>query len=140
MTRLRFFIAVGALLLQACGGGDAFGPAHTDIDKAHADWLSNRSASYTFQVTVASSWFPAKAYLVSVENHVVVERVEILSGDRFADGQTIDDIWASILQAHQRNEVNHVRFDARGIPLTADVGSWPVDGGVSWQVRNYRPR
>lgn len=140
MTRLRFLIAVGALLLQACGGSDAFGPPHTDIDKAHADWLSNRSASYTFQVTIASSWFPASTYGVRVENHMVVERIEIASGNRSTDGTTIDDIWETILRARNRNEVNSVRFDRRGIPLLADVGPWPADGGVAYQVRDYRPR
>lgn len=140
MTTLRLIAVVGALWLQGCGADDAFGPANSDIDRAHLDWVANRTASYTFHVTIASSWSPARFYTVRVENHEVIERVEFPSGARFTDGETIDDIWNAILRARTRNEVNQVKFDALGIPLLADVGPWPVDGGVSWQARNYRPR
>lgn len=143
MSRIRNLVALTALVLQACG--DAFGPAHTNVDEAHADWLANRSASYTFELTQRGSWFPERHYRVTVENHQVVERIEIDSVPRPPDvvnvrGLTIDDIWEDVLRARGQDRVNDVRFDQRGIPLVADLGHWEVDGGRSYHVRNYRPR
>ena len=139
MNRLRFLVALSVLVLPGCG--DGLSPfVHTDIDQARADWLANRRASYSFEVTIQSSWSPATPYSVRVVNGVVVERVDLLSGTKSTDGETIDDIWDAILQARNRNQVNEVRFSVLGIPVMADVGIWAIDGGLSWQVTRYVPR
>ena len=66
-----------------------------------------------------------------------------MAGERVTQEQdappTSGQIWTWILDARARNELNHAEFDHRGVPVHADMGPWPVDGGVAYWIRAFTP-
>src|SRR5688572_27616615 len=134
MRRRLLLLALGAVALQGCG--DIFGPStHRDVARARADWLRDNPTSYVFDVTSTSSWFPERSVRVTVQDDAVASAVELPSGAAIATWKlTVELIWTDILNAHEAGEVNSARFDDRGIPLSVDLGPWPVDGGRSYVV------
>jgi hypothetical protein len=50
---------------------------------------------------------------------------------------TVDTIWEMLLAARASGELNSAVFNQRGVPVEADMGPWPVDGGVRYSVRNF---
>jgi hypothetical protein len=139
MNRIRFLVALSALVLQGCGDGLA-PKVHTDIARARIDWLANRSPNYTFQVTAASSWNPPTLYSVKVENHELVEMIEYPSNSRSTQGYTIDDIWDLIIQFQNDGQLHSAKFDDRGVPISSSMGAWEVDGGLSFEVQHFTRR
>jgi hypothetical protein len=115
-------------------------PEHSDIDRARRDWLASDISSYSFELTTASSWFPAGGYVrVRVANRQVVSATRA-DGSPFAGYTvTIDEIWTRILEAREKGQVNSVSFTSQGVPIETDLGPWPVDGGVRYSVRAFEP-
>jgi hypothetical protein len=140
MNQRLIVLALGAAALQACG--DLFGPStHGDVARARADWLRNKPASYVFDVTTRSSWSLERSVRVTVQDDAVASAVELPSGTAVANWTlTVELIWTDILNAQEEGDVNSARFDERGIPLSVDLGPWPVDGGRSYAVTNFQRR
>lgn len=125
-------------LLAACS--DATGLTHTDVDVARAAWLAGGYTDYRFQLSTESSWFPRSDWQgVEVENGEVVR----VAGEPVTSEQhvppTIEEIWARILEARADGQLNHAEFNRRGVPSHADMGPWPVDGGVAYWIRGFIP-
>lgn len=125
-------------LLTACD--DAVGPTHTDVDIARAAWLSRGYTDYRFQLSWESSWFPRSDWQgIDVENGEVVR----VAGEPVTSEQqippTIEEIWTRILEARANGQLNHAEFDRRGVPVHADMGPWPVDGGMAYWIRRFTP-
>ena len=115
-------------------------PEHSDIDRARRDWLEEDIPSYSFEVSTASSWFPASGYVrVQVVNRQVVSATKPDGTPLAGYTLTIDEIWARILDARDRGHVNSVSFTSQGVPIETDLGPWPVDGGVHYSVRAFEP-
>ena len=115
-------------------------PEHGDIDRARRDWLANDIRSYSFELSTASSWFPAGAYVrVQVSNRQVVSATKADGSPFTGYTLTIDEIWTRILEAREKGQVNSVSFTTQGVPVVADLGPWPVDGGVRYSVRAFEP-
>ncbi|HEU4720549.1 MAG TPA: DUF6174 domain-containing protein [Gemmatimonadaceae bacterium] len=115
-------------------------PEHSDIDRARRDWLAADIRSYSFELSTASSWFPASGYVrVRVSNRQVVSATKVDGSPFTGYALTIDEIWARILEARQKGQVNSVSFTSQGVPVETDLGPWPVDGGVHYSVRAFAP-
>src|SRR5688500_6319716 len=136
MLRRTFLLALGALALSGCANG--LGPdTHSDIDRARIDWLRQRPASYSFELTARFSMTGSRTYDITVRDGVVVESINHAGTREFLD-LSIDRIWDTLLKARQDEEINSVKFDDRGVPLETDIGEWALDGGFSYAVRNFR--
>ena len=137
MRRRLFVLGLAAVALQACG--DIFGPStHGDISRAHSDWLANRPASYSFQVTVTSSMLPPRTVSVMVQNGIVTEEIDHGSGARRTSGfLTIDSIWQEILEAVEDGSLHSAKFNDEGVPVSSNMGPWEVDGGRAFEVRGF---
>ena len=138
MGRRAFASMLASALLAGCSSS-ATEPLHSDVDRARGDWLGGGATSYDFEVSTASSWFPAGAYV-----RVQVRDARVTAATN-PDGTpvpnftlTIDEIWNRLLDARARNQLNSAEFDARGVPVETDMGPWPVDGGVHYSVREFR--
>lgn len=115
-------------------------PEHGDIDRARRDWLERDVRSYSFEVSSASSWVPASGYVrVQVANRQVVSAIAPDGSPVANYTLTIDEIWARILDAREKGQVNSVSFTSQGVPVETDLGPWPVDGGVHYSVRAFEP-
>jgi hypothetical protein len=134
-------LVCGAFLSTLIGcGSNAVGPTHGDVDIARAEWLAGGYTDYRFQLATESSWFPRSDWQrIDVENDEVVR----VSGEPVTPEQqippTIEEIWAWILEARASGQLNHAEFDRRGVPVHADMGPWPVDGGVAYWIRSFIP-
>ena len=133
--RLSGIVAASAALLSC---SDATGPRHGNVDVARSRWLGSHPPAYTFEVATESSWCPRSGYY----------RVEVRSGEvviaRDAAGRvvpgftlTVEGIWDQLLAARAKGELNSAAFDVRGVPVECDMGSWPVDSGVHYWIREF---
>lgn len=137
MFRRLLTVVVGAFAFLGCGDGVA--PVlHSDIERARADWLASRPPSYLFEVTI-DGMSGKHRHRITVENHVVVSAVQ-LGGGSVQSNLTIEEIWTYILRAAERNQVNSVLFDGRGIPVYTDVGVWALDSGVFYEITRFNRR
>ena len=131
---LRIFLL--ASILASCVSPT--GPRHTDVDRARQTWLASNAASYTFEVALASSWMPRTGYYrVRVADRAVAAAIDPSGKTIEGFTLTIDEIWDRLLAARVRGELNSALFDSRGVPVEADTGPWPVDGGVHYSVRRF---
>ena len=135
MIRNRVSAVLVAMLL-GCSAPTEVRPIHTDVDRARAAWLANRPSAYSFELSMTGSWYPRSGYY-----RVEVSNGQITSTTASAwTTPTIDEIWDQILAARAKGELNSASFDERGVPVESDMGPWPVDGGVSYSVRNFAER
>jgi uncharacterized protein DUF6174 len=127
-------IAVATTLLGCSGATEPLGN-HAEFGRAL--WLARRPQAYSFDVAV-TAFFSAPGYVrVRVSDGQAVDARDS-SGQTVANfNLTIDDIWNNVEAARVRNEVNAIRFDERGVPVEADIGTWANDGGVHYSVRNF---
>lgn len=134
-ARAAAIVAVAAALLNCSGTTE---PRHTDVDLARSAWLGNHPQAYSFEVAIATSWFPKSGYY-----HVQVSIGQVVAasdsaGRAVADFTlTVDGIWDQLLAARARGELNSALFNRRGVPVESDMGPWPVDGGVHYSVRSF---
>ncbi len=129
-------IVAAAAALLGCEGPTE--PRHTDVDFARATWLATSPSAYTYEVEIATSWFPKSGYYrVQVSNGKVVAATDSARTPVTTFTLTVDRIWDEILAARERNELNAAFFDRKGVPVESDMGPWPVDGGVHYSVRNF---
>ena len=138
MLRRSLFVVLAALAVQGCGPGAFDLPLHTDVDKARADWLADRPASYTYDVSTNSQVGPRRMR-IRVENHAVTQTINRDTGEQTQDGLTIEQIWSDILWWRQRNQLNSASFDDRGLPISSDMGLWALDSGHSYIITMFRP-
>lgn len=136
--RRSFFLALVAVAVQSCGPNPFDLPLHTDVDKARADWLADRPATYTYDVSTNSQSGQFRMR-IRVENHVVTVTMNRDTGKPMQDGPSIESIWTDILFWRQRNQLNSASFDGRGLPVSADMGIWEVDSGHSYTITMFRP-
>jgi hypothetical protein len=130
--------SIALLATTVLGCSDILGPRHSDVDLARRTWLENHPQTYRFEVQTSSSWFTPTGFTrVQVSNGQVVSAIDPSGKPLSNYTTTIDSIWDSLLAAQGRHELNEVQFDDRGIPVELDFGSWPVDGGVHYSVRNF---
>jgi len=138
LGRRRFAGLLASALLAGCSTSTTE-PLHGDVDRARAAWLAQGATSYSFELATASSWFPKGGYVaVEVRDRRVVATVAPV-GEPSPAGvpPTLDEIWARILDARERGQLNSAQFDRRGVPVESDMGPWPVDGGVHYSVRGF---
>jgi hypothetical protein len=141
MSRTYVCLLVSALL-AGCSAA-ATEPLHTDVDRARAAWVAQGATTYSFELATASSWFPKGGGYVAVEvrgGRVVSTVAPVGEPSPAGTPPTIDEIWDRILAARERGELNSAQFDATGVPVESDMGSWPVDGGVRYSVRAFSRR
>lgn len=131
-------LSIAAMMLAACSDPVVF--EHSDVDAAREAWLDANFSDYRFEVAIATSWVPQSGFY-----QVRVRDGEVIAAWN-ADGDvvslftlTVDQIWDELLAARDAGQLNSATFDHRGVPLETDFGPWPVDGGVHYSVRNFRP-
>lgn len=134
---------VYGVIASACwvvyGCSDPLGPIHGNVNAAHSAWEELAPAAYSFEVAVASSWFPRSDYVrVQVESGVVVSARDTADNEVPGYSLTLESIWDSILDAQSRDDINAARFTREGIPLEVNLGDWALDGGVHYWVREFR--
>jgi hypothetical protein len=114
-------------------------PRHTDVDRARQAWLASNATSYTFEVAIATSWVQRTGYYrVSIDQKQVVAAFDPTGKALDGFTLTIEEIWDRLLDARSNGQLNSALFDTRGVPVEADMGPWPVDGGVHYSVRRFR--
>ena len=134
-ARAVAIVAVATVQLSCAGTTE---PLHTDVNLARAAWLGAHLQAYRFEFASASSWFPKSGYYsVQVSNGQVVAASDSAGGAAPDFTLTVDTIWDRLLSARARGELNSALFNRRGVPIETDMGSWPVDGGVHYSVRNF---
>lgn len=127
-----------AMLVTACSDPVVF--EHSDVDAAREAWLEANFSDYRFEVAIATSWVPQSGYYqVHVRDRAVIAATDSDGDPVSLFAVTIDQIWDELLAARDAGQLNSATFDRRGVPLEIDFGPWPVDGGVHYSVRNFRP-
>lgn len=135
--RMATVIVVSTALLD-CSDATAPAPSHSDVDLARSVWLATHPASYTFDVATTSSWSPTAGYYrVEVRAGEVVSARDPLGRVDPNFTLTVETIWDRLITARAEGQLNSATFDGRGVPLETDMGSWPVDGGVHYSVRDF---
>ena len=126
-------------LLFVSGCSSATQPLLNDVDVARARWLAQRPAEYTVEVAIATSWTPKSAYHRATVVGATVTSVVDENGDAVTStwAISIDSLWQRVLTEQANGNLNSAVFSHAGVPLEADWGPWPVDGGVHYSVRNY---
>ena len=148
--------ALIAALGVAGGCGDATGPTTiagpftTNVALARAAWTGQQPASYAYEFTAASEWFPPGAYsgehdgkfnLVMVENGVVTEYRDYRGAPIAAIGPTIEDLWQRILETQQDGSLKSAKFALNGVPVEwfIDMDS-RADDAVRYFIRSFEAK
>ncbi len=142
----RHWVRTGmtALLLitpLGCSTSTAPPALHSDVDLARTVWLAAHPQAYTFEWASQSSWVRKSGfYRIEVADGRVVTAVDSTGKAVPTLTLTLDSLWARLLTARAKGELNSAEFDAQGVPVETDLGPWPVDGGVHYWVRNFARR
>lgn len=147
----RFTLLACALLCTGCSHSTS-PPTPGDLAIQRARWRSHAIASYDYDFTHSSEWFPPRTDRVSVRNGVVAKIVDLATGDSIGPtahwpGMTMDDLFdraAKVLE--DAGTEDDLTFELRFDPtlhyvrqLSADRANWADD--VWWySTANLRPR
>ena len=148
--------ALIAALGVAGGCGDATGPATmdgpftTNVALARAAWIARQPATYAYEFTIASEWFPPGAYSgendgkfnrVTVENGAVTDYRDYLGAPIAATGPTIEQLWKRILDAEKDGSLQSAKFALNGVPIEwfIDMDSW-ADDAVRYFIRSFEAK
>jgi hypothetical protein len=138
MRSLDRSLVVAVLGSALAGCSTPTEPTHSDVGRARIAWLATQATSYTFEVAIETSWVPKSGYYrVEVRDKVVIAAREENGNPAPGFSLTIDEIWDRLLDARERGELNSALFGRHGVPVEADMGPWPVDGGVRYSVRRF---
>jgi hypothetical protein len=74
---------------------------------------------------------------VEVSGGVVVAATDSEGSPIEGYSLTLDTLWAHVLSARSRGELNSALFDWQGVPIKVDWGDWALDGGIRYQVQNF---
>ena len=137
----RRTLAICAVALTGCSSGTD-PEERLDLETARSRWLAAGVRDYTFEYATATVVLPGPSgfYRVDVRDGSAVSARYVDTGAVVpaSTALTVDGIWARILAARAAGEpVTSLRFDRRGVPLQAMVGSFANDGGVHYSVRRF---
>lgn len=132
--RLSAFALI-AILAAACASPAE--PHTNDVAFAHAQWLAFHPSSYGFDLSIrASAPIPGPIH-ITVANGQMISALDPSRTPIEVSAITIDTVWARILSARQKGTLNSAQFTRSGVPIDADMGSWEVDTGVHYAIRNF---
>src|SRR3954469_18884000 len=98
MKRIRSSLVAIAAGLFMLGCSSATEPTHADVDLARSEWLSAQPVVYSFEVAIATSWFPKSGFFhVDVANGQVVAARDSAGVAASSFSLTLDGIWDQIL-------------------------------------------
>jgi hypothetical protein len=131
-----------AIIIATAGCNPGTAPVIHDVDVARARWLAEPPSSYVFEESVATSWVSKFPYFkVTVVSNSITTIVNEKGAAVPAPWViSIDSLWNRIISERARGSLNSAVFSEAGVPLEADWGPWPVDGGVHYYIRNFGRR
>ena len=122
---MRSLVVAALLVAVSAGCGDATGPlpenlaVTSNVSEARAWWLSSGPATYDFEHSSASEWFPRTGYYrTRVVNGEFAEMRDPSGKLLTQTGEyTMEDHWARILAAHASGTLRIATFSNRGVPV-----------------------